>query len=156
MKSISQWLGEYQESHQNRINKNIHWVCVPAIMFSVIGLLWSIPVPEYFEGYAFANWASIILMLWLMYYALLSRSLALGMVLVLGGMLFGNYLLDRYVHTPLWMISGLIFAVAWIGQFVGHVIEGQRPSFFKDLQFLLIGPAWLLSFVFRRLGIRYQ
>ena len=57
--------------------------------------------------------------------------------------------------TPLWQSCLAIFVVAWIGQFVGHAVEGRRPSFFKDLQFLLIGPLWLLSFAYRRLGLRY-
>ena len=48
-----------------------------------------------------------------------------------------------------------LFVVGWIIQFVGHKIEGQKPSFFEDLQFLLIGPLWLLSDVYRRLGISY-
>ena len=43
----------------------------------------------------------------------------------------------------------MVFVLAWIGQFIGHLIEGKRPSFFKDLQFLLIGPAWLMAFVYR-------
>jgi uncharacterized membrane protein YGL010W len=57
--------------------------------------------------------------------------------------------------SPLWMVSIIIFAVAWIGQFYGHKVEGKKPSFFKDLQFLLIGPAWLMHFIYKRLGIPY-
>ena len=45
--------------------------------------------------------------------------------------------------------------LAWIGQFIGHKIEGEKPSFFEDLQFLLIGPAWLLGAIYQKLGIRY-
>jgi uncharacterized membrane protein YGL010W len=44
-----------------------------------------------------------------------------------------------------------VFAIAWLGQFIGHKVEGAKPSFFKDLQFLLIGPLWLLSYVYQRL-----
>ena len=57
---------------------------------------------------------------------------------------------------PLWQSCLAIFVVAWIGQFIGHAIEGRRPSFFKDLQFLLIGPIWLLAFVYRSIGLRYS
>ena len=39
-----------------------------------------------------------------------------------------------------------IFVVAWIGQFYGHKVEGKKPSFFKDLQFLLIGPVWCMDY----------
>jgi uncharacterized membrane protein YGL010W len=54
----------------------------------------------------------------------------------------------------LWLAIG-VFAVAWVGQFIGHVVEGRRPSFFTDLAYLLIGPAWLAGKVMRRLGIAY-
>jgi uncharacterized membrane protein YGL010W len=57
--------------------------------------------------------------------------------------------------APLWLVSLVIFAVAWIGQFYGHKVEGKKPSFFKDIQFLLIGPAWLMHFVYKKLGIPY-
>jgi uncharacterized membrane protein YGL010W len=69
-------------------------------------------------------------------------------------MLFSIYGIAR-TGLAVWKVSIVVFVIAWIGQFIGHSIEGKRPSFFKDLQFLLIGPLWLLSFVYRRLGIRY-
>jgi uncharacterized membrane protein YGL010W len=61
----------------------------------------------------------------------------------------------KLTQVPLWLGCGVLFVLAWIGQFVGHAIEGKRPSFIKDLQFLLIGPMWLLADVYRRLGVRY-
>jgi uncharacterized membrane protein YGL010W len=76
------------------------------------------------------------------------------MVLVVLAMMATVNWLDGFA-TPLWVISLAIFVIAWIGQFIGHVVEGKKPSFFKDLQFLMIGPAWLLGFVYRRLGIPY-
>ncbi len=45
--------------------------------------------------------------------------------------------------------AAVVFVLAWIGQFVGHRIEGRKPSFLEDVKFLLVGPAWLLSFVYR-------
>jgi uncharacterized membrane protein YGL010W len=64
---------------------------------------------------------------------------------------------QRLAHLPwpLWLTSVVIFVVAWIGQFVGHALEGKRPSFFKDLQFLLIGPLWLLATAYRRFSVPY-
>ncbi len=56
---------------------------------------------------------------------------------------------------PVWRSALVVFVVAWIGQFIGHKIEGKKPSFLQDLQFLLIGPVWLLGFIYRNLGIRY-
>jgi len=155
MRSADEWFAEYGESHINPTNKLIHWICVPAIVVSVIGLLWSLPVPEAFRSISPAlNWGTAFVMAAVVYYFLMSVSLGLGMVMVVLAMMAIVNWLDGFA-TPLWVISLAIFVIAWIGQFIGHVVEGKKPSFFKDLQFLMIGPAWLLGFVYRRLGIPY-
>ncbi|HNC31482.1 MAG TPA: DUF962 domain-containing protein, partial [Cyclobacteriaceae bacterium] len=43
MKKIDALFLEYGESHQNPTNKTIHWICVPLIFFSIVGLIASIP-----------------------------------------------------------------------------------------------------------------
>lgn len=159
MTGIQTLLDEYAESHQNKTNKTIHWICIPLIVFSLIGMLWSIPAGP-LQSIApasiapFANWASVFILLALVYYIALSRILFLAMLPVVAVVLFGNYYLAM-AGLPLLALSVGIFVVAWIGQFIGHKIEGKKPSFFKDLQFLLIGPAWLLSFLFGKAGIRF-
>jgi uncharacterized membrane protein YGL010W len=85
----------------------------------------------------------------------MSFSMFIGMLLIATCMVTGNYLISQYSRIPLWVISLIIFTGAWIGQFIGHKIEGKKPSFLKDVQFLLIGPAWLLSFIYKKLGISY-
>lgn len=157
MKPIQEWLDEYGESHQNSINKKIHWVCVPAIMFSIIGLFWSIPhqyMPIIYDNIRL-NWAMIITILILTFYVRLSMVMALGMFTIGVLILCGNILVEYYFVAPLWRISLYIFVIAWIGQFVGHKIEGKKPSFLQDFQFLLIGPAWLLSFMYNKIGVKY-
>lgn len=158
MRRIDALLSEYGESHQNATNKAIHWICVPAIFFSIVGLIASIPSGpvEVFlgQGNPYANWATVVLALVTIYYASLSLSLTIGMVL------FGLLCLTLTrtlgsLGQPLWLISIIIFVVAWIGQFYGHKVEGKKPSFFKDVQFLLIGPAWLMHFVYKKIGIPY-
>ena len=113
MKNIQQWLDAYGVSHQNKTNKMIHWICVPLIMFSLLGILSlvKITVP-----------------------------------------IFASHYCINIAHLAIYIA---IFVGAWIGQFIGHKIEGQKPSFFEDLQFLLIGPAWLLSFIYNKMGIKY-
>ena len=91
----------------------------------------------------------------MLYYAVLSLPLALGALPVFLLMLWSVAVLARRAPPPLWSICAVAFVLAWIGQFIGHAIEGRRPSFFKDLQFLMIGPLWLLAAAYRRLGIRY-
>ncbi|MFN7115894.1 MAG: DUF962 domain-containing protein [Saprospiraceae bacterium] len=153
-----QWfLDKYGESHQNATNKLIHWVCVPSIMFSLFGLIFSIPFPFAEKG-LFTNWAALLLLLALLYYLRLSFTMFLGFVLIGGLMLWGNNAIYEAVGRSsgqLALISIIIFAVAWVGQFIGHKIEGKKPSFLEDVQFLLIGPAWLLHFIYQKVGIRY-
>ncbi len=158
MRKIDLLLSEYGESHQNITNKTIHWICVPLIFFSVVGMIASIPSGFVQlilgEGNPYANWATILLILAIAYYATLSFTLTIGMTLFAAFCLFIARLINES-STPLWAVSLLIFVVAWIGQFYGHKVEGKKPSFFKDLQFLMIGPAWLMHFIYKKIGIPY-
>ncbi len=155
-KTIDLLLDKYGESHQNGINKLIHWVCVPSIMFSLFGLLYAIPF--FVERSLFANWATYALVLALVYYMRLSTPMFVGFVLIGGSMVYGVDAIYQMTFGDAKMvalISLVIFVVAWIFQFIGHKIEGKKPSFLEDLQFLLIGPAWLLHFIYKKVGIKY-
>ena len=149
MKRIEALLEEYGESHQNPTNKAVHWVCVPIIVWCVMGLLYALPAPGALGGF---GWLGVTSALALLYYMALSRTLALGMLiyLALGWAIITGV---EAAGGSVWKVSALVFVLAWVGQFWGHKVEGKKPSFFKDVQFLLIGPAWLLSFLYRRLGI---
>jgi uncharacterized membrane protein YGL010W len=152
MKTIDQWLGEYGESHKNPTNKLIHWICVPSIVFSILLMLLAIPVPSFFNQFSL-DWSKIIIILAIAYYMFLSTSLALGMTFVFWLMtLLGDFIAETSAY-PVWGIGVVLFILAWAGQFYGHKIEGKKPSFLKDIQFLLIGPVWLLSFIYKRLNI---
>ena len=156
-KTMQWYLDKYGESHQNGTNKLIHWICVPTIMFSLIGLLYAIPFPG--GRSLLTNWGAVFLAVALVYYLRLSIPMFLGFIVISFLLLYGNTLLftgpaDFSGGKMAW-ISLAIFAVAWVGQFIGHKIEGAKPSFLEDLQFLLIGPAWLLHFIYRKVGIAY-
>jgi uncharacterized membrane protein YGL010W len=152
MKTLDQWLSEYGESHQNPTNKLVHWFCVPVIYWTVIALLWGIALPFSIAGFEM-NVAIIVSMLIVIYYATLSLPLSFGMMLYTAACLLLSSFLDQNVPFPLWGIALIVFILAWIAQFWGHNIEGKKPSFLKDLQFLMIGPAWVMSFLFRKVGI---
>ena len=155
MRGVSDWLSEYGLSHQNPTNKLLHWICVPPIVLAVMGLLWSLPVPAAWTGLSpWLNWATVTAAAALLYYCLLSPPLAAGILLSFIGLLAITRALSL-LPWPLWLTSLVIFVIAWIGQFIGHAIEGRRPSFFKDLQFLLIGPLWLLAAAYRRFSLPY-
>lgn len=148
-------LAEYGESHQNPTNKAIHWFAVPVIAWSVIAILWVLPTPEVFRNAPYLNWATLVCALAVLYYLTLSIPLAIGMAAFSAIAIAIIRLVEENVAIKLEWVAGTLFVFAWVFQFAGHEIEGKKPSFFKDLQFLLIGPAWLMHFVFRRLGIPY-
>lgn len=148
MKTIQQWYDDYAVSHQNKTNQKIHYICVPAIFFSIVGMIMSIPTGFLqstlnISNPMIGNWASVLLMLLLLFYLRLSFALFLRMLGFSVLCVMGNYYLSQI--APLFITSLIIFIAAWIGQFYGHKIEGKKPSFFKDLQFLLIGPAWVFE-----------
>ena len=154
MRTIDELLEEYGESHRNPVNKLIHWICVPAIVWAVVALLWAIPFPwEIGRGIVPLNWAVVGILAAQIYYFRLSRRLGSGLMLYNLAMLWLTAAVDSNAPLPLWRIALGVFVAVWIGQFIGHLVEGKRPSFFKDLQFLLIGPAWILTYVYRRSGL---
>ena len=148
MRSQQQWFDEYAESHQNKTNQKIHFICVPSIFFSIVGMLMSIPTgwlnnTLHFNHPVFGNWAALLLAFLMIFYIRLSVKTFILMAVFSGISLYGNFFLSQVM--PLLYTSIAIFIIAWIGQFYGHKLEGKKPSFFKDLQFLLIGPAWVFE-----------
>ena len=154
MRTIDAWLNEYGESHQNPTNKLVHWICVPSIFFSVVGLLYSVKLPLTIAEGLSLNLAMVVLALVSLYYLRLSLTLAVGLLLFAGLCLYLAQQIESQGFV-LWQVSLGIFVIAWIGQFWGHKVEGKKPSFFKDLQFLMIGPAWLMHFIYKKIGIPY-
>nr|WP_315402063.1 DUF962 domain-containing protein [uncultured Duganella sp.] len=141
-RTIDLLLAQYGESHLNPTNEVIHFVCVPVIVFTLLGLVWALH-PLAAVAVAVAS---------LVYYYTLSKPFALGMLLMAAAMLAVLAALPQQAVLPL---SLAVFVLAWIGQFIGHKIEGKKPSFFDDLRFLLIGPLFVLGFLYRRLKLSY-
>lgn len=137
MRSLQSWLDEYGQSHQNSLNKKIHWICVPLILWSILTLL-----SEIRFGAIHAGWIASLLAT--LYYARLSFKMALTFVIVITIMMLVNELIFTAINASRWLVALIVFALAWIGQFYGHAVEGKKPSFLKDVQFLLIGPLWLM------------
>lgn len=152
MKTIHDWLSAYGVSHQNPLNKMIHFVCVPLIFFSIEGLLYCI---QPFSSMPYINLAFFALLFVLFFYARLSFAITIGAALFSALCFFICSILDASGEHVLLKTSIVIFVVAWIFQFYGHKVEGAKPSFIDDLKFLLIGPAWIISFIYKKLGIAY-
>ena len=155
-RTIDDWFDEYAKYHLNATNKTIHWICIPLITISLLGLLWSIPLPAAVTSLSpWLNCATLFATMSLVFYCRLSVPIATGMAISAGTMLLVIYVWASQFQSPVWQGSLAIFVIAWIGQFVGHKIEGRKPAFAEDIQFLLIGPAWLLGFIYKRFGIAY-
>ena len=159
---VDVYFDKYSESHQNHTNEIIHWICVPAIVFSLFGLIWAIPFPYLellgkYNGYV--NWASFLIAFAIYYYYKLSPVLSYFMLLLMMFFSAGIVSLEKMHNTAgwplMWQVCLGIFVIAWIGQFIGHKIEGKKPSFLDDVKFLLIGPIWLLHFILKKAKIKY-
>lgn len=159
---VDVYFDKYSESHQNHTNEIIHWICVPAIVFSLFGLIWAIPFPylEFLGKYnGYVNWASFLIAFAIYYYYKLSPVLSYFMLLLIMFFSAGIVSLEKMHNTAgwlqMWQVCLGIFVISWIGQFIGHKIEGKKPSFFDDIKFLLIGPIWLLHFILKKAKIKY-
>lgn len=151
---IDRWFASYSGDHRNPVNQAIHVVAVPAILWSVVALLWCVPplLPWFQNGI----WAVLAMFGAWAYYNRLSRPLGIGMLILffVAGCLCR--LLEDRIGVRGLLFSGIgVFVVAWIAQFVGHHVEGRRPSFLTDLTYLLIGPIWVLAKLYRQFGWKY-
>lgn len=150
---MREWLDSYSQDHQHPINRLLHWICVPLIVWSALALLWTVPVPaSLLHPGAWAVFAIVLAFAW--YW---KRSHRLGAALLIALAILA--LVCAWVYVPLgparmhWLALG-VFAIAWIGQFIGHLFEGRRPSFLTDLAYLLVGPAWLMDKLLNRIGLK--
>lgn len=157
MRKIDLLFAEYAESHRNATNKLIHWICVPLIFWTILGFISLIPSPHfcamYFGCISLASLAAIILVT--LFYLRLSVLVTFIMIFAMLLMEHLAYAVNIHFKDKSWLVYLSIFVITWILQFWGHKIEGKKPSFLKDLQFLLVGPIWLLSFILKKAGIKY-
>ncbi len=141
MRKVDALIAHYGSSHQHPKNEAIHFLAIPAIMLSLCGLIYAL---HPYALYAFAG-ASLV------YYARLSWVFFATMVVATALLIAGVKAMGANVLP----ISVGIFIAAWVIQFIGHKIEGKKPSFFEDIQYLWVGPLFLLSKVFLKLGIKW-
>lgn len=151
---IDRYFASYSADHRNRLNQRIHVLAVPAILWSVVALLWCLPVPGTLLRTGI--WAALAMFFAWSFYNRLSRRLGLGMLATF--FVFGCTcrLVEMRLGLPVLLAgAATVFVLAWVAQFVGHHLEGRRPSFLTDLVYLLIGPAWVMAGCYRRMGWRY-
>mgnify|MGYP001811696322 FL=1 len=149
------WLRRYEETHQNLTNPVIYWASVPMVVLGTVGLLWALPIPdEFFEISPLLNWGTVFLMATAVYYFIISVSLAIGMLPFVIGIAAINMWLVGSEFSHLYVSLGLL-AAGIIGLWLGHRNGSGLRAVLQDLQFMMIGPAWLLSVLYRRIGIPF-
>lgn len=143
MRTLPSYFAEYAESHQHPVNLKLHKICVPAIFWSILAFLHTFHIPGARELSVPA--ACITLAFYLSF-----RNLRLFALMLM--FIFACFM-SFFFFPELRIVSIVVFVLAWIGQFYGHHLEGKKPSFLKDLLFLLIGPLWVANKV---LPARYR
>ncbi|MGI9263237.1 MAG: hypothetical protein ACR2QR_14420 [Woeseiaceae bacterium] len=155
MSEMDRWLADYGDSHNSVNNPVLYWPAVLVLVFAVVGVLWSLPVPdEFFAISPILNWGTAFLMAAVVYYFIISVSLAIGMLPFIIGL----------TALQLWIAkSGLphrgvslgLMTVGLVGLVAGQIPDGSPRQVIRDIQMLMIGPFWMLSNIYKRLGIPY-
>jgi len=155
MSETDKWLTDYGEAHSDVGNAGLYWLAVPLLVVGTVGLLWSLPVPEaFFNISPFLNWGSAFLMSAVVYYFIISVSLAIGMLpFMFGVAALASWL--SYSQIPLIWASAALTGAAVIGLWLGQHARGGIKAVMQDIQLMMIAPVWLLSVLYRRLGIPY-
>jgi len=155
MTEIDSWLEHYAESHGDLTNPAIYWIGVPLVVLGTVGLLWQLPVPDAFLDISpLFNWGTAFLMAAVVYYFIISVALAIGMLPFVVGAAGVQLWLARSGFAPLEVSIGLL-AAGIIALWLGHLRHGVVVPVLRDLQLMMIAPAWMLSVLYRRLGIPF-
>jgi hypothetical protein len=153
MSESDDWLKRYGNTHSELASPLIFWAAVPLVVLGTVGLLWVLPVPD--EFYAISpllNWGSSFLMAAVVYYFIISVPLAIGMLPFVVGIAACQVWLDASEYSPLHVSAGFLLA-GMIGLWSGHDRRWSIRPLMQDLQLMMIGPVWLLSVLYRRIGI---
>ena len=140
------WFEAYSADHQHPLNQRLHQWCVPAILWSLVVLLSLIPIGRYSPllGVGLAAWLGSLLAMGFWLWLLPWRVALILAVVLLACLASSAFLMIELGALGLFVLSMGVFAIAWVGQFIGHHVEGKRPSFFTDLVYLMIGPPWVI------------
>ncbi len=155
MPETDSWLVEYGESHSNVGNPGIYWVAVLLLVLATVGMLWTLPVPAEFVAISpVLNWGSAFLMSAVVYYFIISISLAIGMLPFVFGVSGVQIWMSNSAYAAIPVSAGL-FVLSIAGLYSGRHERGGLRAVFEDIQMMMIAPVWLLSILYRRLGIPF-
>ena len=153
MSETDDWLTKYGESHAELTSPIVYWIAVPMVVLGTVGLLWALPVPDKFQEISpLVNWGSLFLMAATVYYFIISVPLAIGMLPFVIGVASIQSWLEMSQYSPIRICTGLLIAGV-VGLLLGRRGKKMLSKVIQDLQLMMIGPAWLLSVLYRRMGI---
>ncbi|AZB16286.1 DUF962 domain-containing protein [Chryseobacterium indologenes] len=157
MRKVDLLFAEYSKSHRNTINKCIHWICVPLIFWTILGFVSLIPSPHFCNSYfGCISMVSLISMVLItLFYVRLSLLIGVVMIAIMVLMEHFIYQVNITMGKQSWILYLAVFVVTWIFQLIGHKIEGKKPTLVKDVQFVLVGPIWLLTYILKKTGVKY-
>jgi len=149
------WLNRFEETHRDLASPALYWAAVLMVILGTVGLMWALPVPnEFAEISPLLSWGTVFLMAAAVYYFIISVSLAIGMLPFVIGIGGFQIWLETSAYSLFRVSLGLLGA-GIIGLWLGHRNENGPRAIVQDLQFMMIGPAWLLSLLYRRMGIPF-
>ena len=153
VRPVDRFFAAYSDDHRHPTNQWLHVLCVPAIVWSLLALVYCIPLSA---GLPTGSLAAVMAIASVAFWLWLSVPIGLGAAAMMA-LSWGSVaaLHAAFGTTVLAVIGASVFVVAWVGQFIGHHIEGRRPSFFTDLVYLMIGPVWVLAKGYRKLSVGY-
>lgn len=151
MSHINKLFKEFETYHTNPTNIKLHLICIPAILYSFLGIFHTI-----------LKYSSLNLNTELLIYTtfvtpglvfLFKCSLVLTLELILISL---PVVLFYFLTIPSFELQSLllfifIFVIGWFGQLWGHKLENKRPAFTKDFIFLFVGPLWVLNFLNKKI-----
>lgn len=150
---VDRFFAAYSADHRDATNQLLHVLCVPAIVWSLLALVYCIPLGE---GAPTGLLAAVLAVVAVGFWCWLSLPLGLGTGLAMAVAFWSVAALHAALGSGgLAVVGAVVFVVAWVGQFIGHHIEGRRPSFFTDLVYLMIGPVWVLAKAYRKASLAY-
>jgi len=150
---IGTWFAEFGLRYESARNPGIYWMSLLVLLIGVTGLLWALPVPEAFERISpLLNFGSAFLMAALVYYFVMSMSLGFGMVpFVLGIAAIETWIEGQPISQS--YVASVLIGAGVSGLCFGHYAAGGLRAVGRDVQLIMIAPAWLLAQLYRRLGI---
>ena len=145
MNFLNSWIKEFKGHDQNKTNIILHLIFTPLLTFSVLGLLWSIPTPEFFQLIPYLNWATLACLIGLIFWLALDLKIALLMMIQMAGMVWVINVIDKAPNSPLLVISVFMLAISWGFEMMGAIIEGRHITFKRNILDMLVAPIWFLK-----------